>query len=155
MVICIVALVVFSIMGIFSLTYRKLAKEAFECTFRMVTFRPCKSKLDERIRAKIISKLMRIPSLAKFVYKYFTTLSWIFVIIFFASLGYSAYGVYNLIVHGTCTPGSDNCPFAVANTTDCGCKDVCQCSKDTCSSPGYIACKGNCTCQIEVCSKKQ
>jgi hypothetical protein len=95
---------------------------------------------------------MRIPALVRFVYKYFTALSWIFVIVFFASLGYSVYGVYNLIVHGTCTPGSDDCPFA-ANVTDCGCVGICQCSKDTCSSPEYTACKGNCTCQIEVCGK--
>jgi len=153
MVICIVALVVFSILGIFSVGYRKLAKEAFDCTFRMITFRPCRSTLDERIRARLTSKLMKTPPLAKFIYKNFKTLSWIFVIVFFVSLGYSAYGIYNLIVHGTCTPGSDNCPFAAH--PDCGCIGVCQCANTTCESSGYEACKGNCTCQKEVCSIKE
>lgn len=146
MVICIIAMVVFAIMGIFSAAYRKLAKEAFECTFRMITFRPCKTKLDERIRARLTSKLMKTPKIAKFLYKNFNVLSWSFVIIFFASLGYSSYSIYNLIVHGTCSPGSSNCPFAT-NTP--------ACSADTCSSPAYLACKGNITCQKEVCGIKE
>jgi hypothetical protein len=154
MVICIVALVVFSIMGIFSIGYRKLAKEAFDCTFRMITFRPCRSTLDERIRARLTSKLMKTPPLAKFIYKNFKTLSWMFVIIFFASLGYSSHGIYNLIVHGTCTPGSDNCPFATDDPV-CGCEEICHCGEDNCTSPDYKACKGNCTCQKEVCGIKE
>jgi len=149
MVICIIALVVFSILGIGSLRFRQLTKEAFECTFRMVTFRPCKTNLDERIRAKLTAKMMVIPALAKFVYRNFTVLSWVFVIVFFASLGYSAYGIYNLIVHGTCDP-SGSCPFSTTNAT-CGCEELCQCSEETCSSPEYSACGGNCTCQKEVC----
>src|SRR4030043_1357892 len=143
MVICIVALVVFSILGIGSLRYRRLAKEAFDCTFRMITFRPCKTKLDERIRARLTAKLMKTPKVAKFLYKNFNILSWIFVIMFFASLGYSAYGVYNLAAHGTCDPNSDNCPFATKAPV-CGCEGLCKCGLATCISPDYIACKGNC-----------
>jgi len=154
MVICIIALVIFSILGIGSLRYRRLAAEAFECTFRMVTFRPCSTKLDERIRARLTAKLMKIPVVAKFVYKNFIVLSWIFVIIFFASLGYSTNGIYNLIVHGTCDPGSTNCPLAT-KAPICGCKGICQCSIETCSSPEYLACKGNCSCQKEICSMKE
>jgi hypothetical protein len=145
MVICIIALVVFSLMGIFSVGYRRLAKEAFDCTFRSITFRPCKTNLDQRIRAKLTAKLMNTPKIAKFIYKNFKILSWIFVLIFFASLGYSAYGIYNLIVHGTCSPGSDSCPFASHP----------ECSVDTCASPEYLACKGNVTCQKEVCGIKE
>lgn len=107
MVICIVALVVFSVLGIFSAKWRKIAKEAFECVFRMITFRPCVSKLDERIKSKVTAKLMKkTPSLARFFYKNFKVLSWIFTIAFFASMIYTIYGIYNLIVFGTCTPGS-------------------------------------------------
>jgi hypothetical protein len=145
MVICIVAMIVFAVLGIFSVGYRKLAKEAFQCTFTMVTLRPCKTNLDQRIRAKLTSKMMGVPKIAKLFYKYFSVFSWIFVILFFASLGYSLYSIYNLVVHGTCTPGSDDCPFA-ANTTTC--------SEDTCASPAYLACGGNTTCQMEVCGIK-
>ena len=153
MVICIIALVVFSILGIGSLRFRQLAKEAFECTFRMITFRPCKAKLDERIRAKLTAKLMIIPDLARFVYRNFTALSWVFVIVFFASLGYSAYGIYNLVVHGTCDPNSDTCPFSTTAPV-CGCEGLCQCEEESCNSPEYVACEGNCSCQKEICGIK-
>jgi uncharacterized membrane protein/glutaredoxin len=107
MVICIIALVVFSILGIFSARWRRPAKEAFDCVFKMVQLKPCDTKFDERIKSKVTAKLMRFPTLAKSFYKYFKVFSWIFVITFFASMIYTAYGIYNLIVYGSCQPGSD------------------------------------------------
>jgi len=109
MVVCIIALVVFSILGIWSAKYRRLAKESFDCTFRMITLRPCVTKLDERIKSKVTSKLMRFPALARFFYKNFKIFSWIFVIAFFASMIYTARGIYNLIVYGTCDPSAQSC----------------------------------------------
>jgi len=109
MVICIVALVVFSIMSIWSARYRDLARQAFKCIYLTATLRPCNVQLEQKIKTKITSKLMRIPSLASFTYKNFKTISWIFTIAFFASLVYSAYGIYNLIVYGSCDPNSATC----------------------------------------------
>jgi hypothetical protein len=110
MVICLIALVVFSIAGLWSVRYRQLAKEAFDCTFRMVTFRPCRTNLDDRIKMKITSKLIgRFPSVARAFYKHFKIFSWIFVLIFFGSMLYTAYTVYNLVVYGTCDPNSTTC----------------------------------------------
>lgn len=109
MVICIIALVAFSILGIWSAKYRRLAKEAFDCTFRMITFRPCVTKLDERIKSKVTSKLMRFPKLARTFYRNFKIFSWAFVIAFFVSMAYTAYGIYNLVVYGTCDPSSGSC----------------------------------------------
>ena len=109
MVLCIVALVVFSILGIFSGHYRGLAKDAFKCVYRMVTFKPCDVQLETKIKTKITSKLMVIPSLARSFYKYFKPISWIFTISFFASLIYSAYGIYNLLAIGRCDPNSTSC----------------------------------------------
>jgi len=111
MVICIIALVVFSVLGIWSAKYRRLAKEAFDCTFRMITFRPCVTKFDERIKSTVTAKLMRFPVLARVFYKNFKIFSWIFVIAFFASMIYSLYGFYNLIVYGSCQPGA-GCVFS-------------------------------------------
>jgi len=109
MVICIVALVVFSILGIGSARYRPAAKEAFKCVFRMIQFKPCNVQLEEKIKSKLTAKLMKAPRLASFTYKNFKTISWIFTIAFFASLVYSAYGIYNLIVYGSCDPNSATC----------------------------------------------
>jgi len=106
MVVCIVALVVFGILGIFSARYRKLAKEAFGCVFKMAMLKPCDTGFDQRIKSKVTTKLMKVPPAARFVYKNFAIISWTFTISFFASLGYSAYGIYNLVVFGSCTPES-------------------------------------------------
>ena len=122
MVICIIALAVFSILGIWSAKYRRLAKEAFDCTFRMITLRPCVTKLDERIKSKVTSKLMRFPKLAKAFYKNFKIFSWIFVVAFFASMAYTAYSIYNLIVYGTCDPSSKTC--VINQIISCGVENL-------------------------------
>lgn len=106
MVLCIVALAVFAVLGIFSAKYRQLAKDAFSCVKEMLLFKPCTTKLDERIKAKITGKLMGVPSVARFFYRNFTVLSWVFTLAFFSSTAYSAYAIYNLIRYGTCTPSN-------------------------------------------------
>jgi len=109
MVICIVALVVLSILSIGSARYRPATKEAFKCVFQMIQLKPCNVQFEEKIKSKLTAKLMKAPRLARFTYKNFKLLSWIFTIAFFASLFYSAYGIYNLLVYGSCDPGSASC----------------------------------------------
>lgn len=122
MALCLVAMVVFSILGIFSAKWRRVAKEAFHCVFRMIQFKPCDVQLEEKIKSKVTSKLMRVPKLAKFFYKNFKVISWIFTIAFFVSLLYTVYSLYNLFVFGSCAPGS-TCIFnPQGNITD---KNVC------------------------------
>jgi len=123
MVICVVAMVVFSILGIFSVRWRRVAKESFQCVFKMIQFKPCDTQFDERVKSKLISKLMgKFPKLAKFTYKNFKVISWIFTIAFFLSLFYTTYAVYNLIAFGSCEPGA-SCIFNPQGTiTD---KNVC------------------------------
>jgi thiol-disulfide isomerase/thioredoxin len=107
MILCLVAMVIFGILGIFSAKYRELAKEAFNCVFKTIQFKPCDTKLDQRIKSKLIAGMMKFsPPLARLTYKNFTILSWLFTIVFFASTAYSAYSVYNLVVYGSCSPGS-------------------------------------------------
>jgi hypothetical protein len=68
---CIIALIVFSIMGIFSASHRALAKEAFSCVFKRITFRPCDTGFQEKIKGKILSKLIigaSHPSVRNFGY---------------------------------------------------------------------------------------
>jgi len=112
MVLCIIAMVVFGIMGIFSAAYRSYAAEAFHCTFRLMTLRPCQSNFDQKMKTKILAKLMHFPRIANFTNKYFTAISLIFVLLFFASMGYTGYSVYNLAVYHTCDPQHpENCVF--------------------------------------------
>jgi len=151
--ICLVALFTFSVLGIFSAKYRSLAREAFKCVFLRLTLRPCDTKLDERIRSKLTSKLLRrSPKLARVFYKHFEIISWAFTILFFSSMIYSSYSLYNLYVHGTCDPYSDDCPLSLTAPV-CGCEGICKCDEVVCESPDYEACQGDCSCQQELCSQ--
>ncbi len=113
MVVCLLALPLLVILGIFSVSYRRLAWEAFDCVFRNVTFRPCRSGFDQKVKSAIVGKLMRhTPRFAGLIYRNFAVLSWFFVIIFFASLAGSAYGVYNYALYGNCN-GPESSAFCV------------------------------------------
>lgn len=101
--ICLIALVVFAVLGIFSAKYRTVAKEAFDCVFRRITFRKCTTGLDNRLKSQITGRLMRKrPRFAKAVYRHFEAISWIFTIALVLSLGYSVYSVANLFIYGNC-----------------------------------------------------
>lgn len=98
-------------LSIFSAKYRPLAKEAFRCVFLMLTFRPCDVKLDERIKAGIVGKLLeKSPPTARFVNKHFDAMSFVFTILMIASFLYMIYGLYNFFVFGSCDPSDPtNC----------------------------------------------
>lgn len=101
--ICIVALVAFAIMGIFSAKYRAYAKEAFHCFVNTVTLRKCDTKLDEKIKAEIVSKILPFSTTAaKAIHAHFEIISTIFVILMFASTIYSGISVYNYVAYGNC-----------------------------------------------------
>lgn len=149
---CLVALIIFLILGIFSLTHRQLAKDAFNCVFKNITLRPCDTGFDEKIKGKIIGKLInRSPKLAKHINRFWKPLSWILTILFFASLFFSAKGVYNLVRYQTCTPANpQNC---ILDTRKCSPSDhckPCECGEydDECIFPDYTFCNGeeNCDC---------
>jgi len=119
--ICLIALVVFSILGIFSVKYRQLSAKAFDCVFRRMTFRPCQSGLDRQVKTSIIGFFSRKHvGLARFVARYFEVLSWAFTILMIASLFFSVRGAYYYIIYGNCNgAGSDEfCVFdALAPST--------------------------------------
>jgi protein-disulfide isomerase len=112
--ICIIALFVFGIMGIFSATHRRIAKEALDCVFRRVTFRPCTTGLDKRLRAELTGHLLKKnPKFAKWVYARFEIISWAVFIIFIVSTVFAAIGIYNFTVYGDCNGPNQSgfCPF--------------------------------------------
>ncbi|MCL5795676.1 MAG: thioredoxin domain-containing protein [Patescibacteria group bacterium] len=115
--VCIIALIVFSIMGIFSATHRQLAKEAFDCVFRRVTFRPCNTGFKEKIRGRIVGKLLkRSVALAKFSNKYFEVFAWIFFLLTVVSTIYTVKGGYNFYRYGSCN-GLNQGGFCVLDPT--------------------------------------
>lgn len=103
MVLCIIAFFVFAIMSLFSAKYRPLARKSFDCVFRMFTFRPCDTGLDDQIKAELVSGLLKFsPGAAKILNRHFTLFSWIVVILSIASLAYSLFGLYNFYFYGNC-----------------------------------------------------
>lgn len=140
--ICVIALIVFGLMAVFSAAYRPLAREAFDCVFRKATFRKCRTNLDERLKSGITGRLMgSSPKIGAFVYKRFEILSWVFVILTVASLVFAADGLYNYAVHGNCNgPDSNNAciygeVFSEEKEGCIGCDDEnCDCSLEECKN---------------------
>ena len=129
MVLCIIAAVVLGIVSIFSARYRTYAKEAFRCVFRMATLRKCDTDFDRKMKSAIVGRLLTSwPRFAGFVHRQFEIISWIFVILFFASLAYTGYSIYNLVVYENCNgPSGGSCVFvqdAKTNLTSCVTGDV-------------------------------
>jgi len=143
MSICLVALVVFAVLGIFSGKYRRWTMEAFQCVARRLTLRPCETGFNQRVRAKITAKLMKKSTrTARFTNKHFEAISWIFTILLFLSLFYTTYSFYNITVYGSCDL-SDYCIFNSGNNAICGCTNN-DCNVNMTSS---LNCAGeNCNC---------
>ena len=121
--ICLIALVVFGILGIFSVKYRVIAKEALDCVFRRVTLRKCDTGLDKRLRSQITGNLMRkAPRLGRFTFKNFEIISWVFTILMILSIVQSGISVYNFAAYGNCNgKGSDEfCIFDPFNSGTTG-----------------------------------
>lgn len=116
MVLCWIALPIFAILGIFSVKYRRLARESLDCLWRTALFRPCKSSLDERIRSDVTGHILRYsPTSARFFYRNYKVISFILLVLMIASAYFSAEGVYNYAKYGNCN-GKDSSAFCIINT---------------------------------------
>lgn len=100
---CIVAFVILSILGIFSASNRQLAKEAMDCVLRRVTFRPCNTGFDEKMKAKILGfVIVRTETGARLLNKFFEPIAWAFFILLTASSIMAFRGVYLYYTTGNC-----------------------------------------------------
>lgn len=101
--ICILALIVFSVLGIFSATHREMAKEALDCVFRRITLRPCNTGFKEKIKSRLVARLLnRSVFMAKFFNRHYELVSWVFFILMIASTFYVVRGGYNYYLYGSC-----------------------------------------------------
>ena len=114
---CLLALIIFSILGIFSASHRQLAKEAFDCIFRRVTLRPCNTGFDKKIKGRIVGKLLnRSEFVAKLLNKHFEIVSWVFFILLLSSSLWVLKGGYNFYMYGSCN-GLNASGFCVFDPT--------------------------------------
>ncbi|MEI6850539.1 MAG: hypothetical protein WCK26_01065 [Candidatus Saccharibacteria bacterium] len=102
---CIAAFIVLAIISIFSARYRKLAKKAWGCTARRVTFRPCDTSFKEETKNKLLSHVAkRTPKLVKVADISIEIASFAFVVLTIWSLLVVFESGLNLFVWGTCNP---------------------------------------------------
>jgi len=102
---CIAAFVVFVILGVFSARYRKLAKKAWICVVRKITFRPCEIGFKEETKNILIGKLILTkPKFAKFLDKWIEVFATVFVVLSVWSLVVVFQSGLNLFVYDTCNP---------------------------------------------------
>jgi protein-disulfide isomerase len=100
---CIIALIVLSILGIFSASNRALAKEALDCVLRRVTLRPCNTGFDEKMKARILGSVInRSEKAARFLSRYFELLAWSFFVLLLASGIFAIRGFYLFYTTGSC-----------------------------------------------------
>lgn len=134
--ICVIALIVAGILGIFSAKYRTIAKEAFNCVFKKLTFRKCDTGLDTRLKTEITSKFLKInPALGRSVYRHFETFSWIFLILTLVTIFFVAQGVYFYAVYGNCN-GKNSDQFCIFDPL--GTNKPQNATGDMCSIPANI-----------------
>lgn len=100
---CILSFIVLSILGIFSASNRALAKEALACVGRRVTFRPCDTGFDEKIKARILGKTINYSEkLTRFINKFFEPLAWFFFLVLMAASLIFFRGLFLYYTTGSC-----------------------------------------------------
>lgn len=100
---CIIAFIVLGIISIFSASHRELAKEAFDCVFRRITLRPCNTGFKEKMKARLVGKLLKRSAVAaKLFNRHFELLSWILFITTVLSIFWTGKGLYNYYMYGSC-----------------------------------------------------
>lgn len=100
---CFLALIIFSILGIFSATHRALASEALKCVLKRMTFRPCDADFKTKMKNKILMKLLnRSETAARIFYRHSELFSWIFFVLMIASSFWIIKGGYNFYLYGSC-----------------------------------------------------
>lgn len=100
---CIASFIVLLVLSIFSAKYRPYVKEAYDCVFRRVTFRPCNTGFDTKVRSAIVVSLAKKSErLATWFNRYFELVSWFFVLTFIASLLWTIRGGYLFWTTGSC-----------------------------------------------------
>ncbi|MBI4173542.1 MAG: hypothetical protein HY519_02365, partial [Candidatus Aenigmarchaeota archaeon] len=113
MVVCLIALPILLVLGIFSAKYRQLARQAIDCAIRKVTFRPCDLTLEQKLKKMVFGSIMRHNHrLALFVFGNFERLSLAFGLLMLLSVAGVGVGLYNLAAYGNCN-GPNTSAFCV------------------------------------------
>ena len=115
---CIASFVVLSILGIFSASNRALAREALDCVLRRVTFRPCNTGFDQKMKAKLLGVVItRSEGAARFLNKYFEAIAWVFIVLMLAATFMFGRGLYFFYTNGNCNGPQQQDAFCIFDPT--------------------------------------
>jgi len=108
---CIAAFIVLCFCAIFSGRYRQMARKAWHCVLRRVTFRPCDINFSEEVKGKLMGRMILThPGFARFTDRWIDTFAWLFVGASLWSLAMVAVAGLNLMIYDTCNPQhAENC----------------------------------------------
>lgn len=114
---CIIAFVVLAILGIFNAAYRDVAREAYACVGKRITFRPCDTGFKEKMKAQLVGSLVnRSVVAARIVNRYYELIAWALFLLTIWSLFATADGLYNYYRYGSCD-GLNASSFCVLDPT--------------------------------------
>jgi hypothetical protein len=115
MVFCVIGIVIFGVLGIFSAKYRRYFRESLRCITRQMMLKKCDTAFDQEMKSKISASVSKVsPTVARFVYKRFAVISWILVGLMIISIGLMGIGVYNYLAYGNCN-GPESKDFCIFN----------------------------------------
>lgn len=111
---CIAAFIVLFVCGIFSAAYRELARKAWHCVLRRITFRPCDINFSEEMKGKLLGKIILVhPRLARFLDRWSDVFASIFIVLSVWSLVSVSLSGLNLLIYDTCSPEhSEDCSLS-------------------------------------------
>lgn len=111
---CIAAFIIFAILGIFSASHRSLAKKAWGCVLRRITFKPCDISVQEEIKSRLVGRfILTKPRLARFINRFAGAFAWTFVTLSVWSIVVVINSGLNLFVYDTCNPDNpESCSLA-------------------------------------------
>lgn len=106
---CIAAFIILLIISVFSARYRQMAKKAWSCTARRITFRPCDTNFKDELKNKMLSKVaVKTPRLVKAADVAIEVGAAIVVLLTIWSLLVTFKAGLNLYVYGTCNPSNSS-----------------------------------------------
>lgn len=114
---CIFYVLIFGILGLFSASHRELFFESLDCVKNSFKRQPCETDVEQKIKASVTHRMFqRSPWIAKQINNHFRLISWIFIVLTILTGLLTAKSGYDLLVHGTCTPGApENCTLPQNN----------------------------------------
>lgn len=111
---CIAAFIVLAVCGIFSAAWRPMARKAWHCVARRLTFRPCDINFSEEVKGKLLGRIiLDHPTLARFLDRWIDVFAWVFVGLSVWSLVAVSLAGLNLFIYDTCNPQHpENCSLS-------------------------------------------